>query len=63
MTHSVLCHMHRLVWIFRNGHQWEQVFPDSTTLLSYLNVNGMLSHPDITTVFSTHDNVRVYYKG
>lgn len=54
---------HRLVWIFRNGHQWEQLFPDVDTMMSYLNVNGMLSHPDITTVFSTCDNVRVFYKG
>ena len=55
--------MHRLVWIFRNGHQWEKVFPDPDAMMSYLNNNGMLSHPDITTVFSTCDNVRVFYKG
>ena len=55
--------MHRLVWIFRNGHRWEQMFSDPDAMMSYLNVNGMLSHPDIVSVFSTHDNVRVFYKG
>jgi hypothetical protein len=55
--------MHRLVWIFRNGHRWEQMFSDPDAMMSYLNVNGMLSRPDITTVFSTCDNVRVFYKG
>ena len=55
--------MHRLVWIFRNGHRWEQMFSDPDAMMSYLNVHGMLSHPDITTVFSTCDNVRVFYKG
>lgn len=55
--------MHCLVWIFNNGHRWEKVFSDPDAMMSYLNVNGMLSHPDITTVFSTCDNVRVFYKG
>ncbi len=55
--------MHRLVWIFRNGHRWEQMFSDPDAMMAYLNVNGMLSHPDIVSVFSTCDNVRVFYKG
>ena len=42
--------MYRLFWVFRNHHQWEQVFPDFESMTSYINQCGLISHPDIVTV-------------
>lgn len=42
--------MYRLFWVFRNHHQWEQVFPDYETMVGYINTCGLMSHPDIRTI-------------
>lgn len=42
--------VYRLFWVFRNHHQWEQVFPDYETMVSFINTCGLVSHPDICTI-------------
>lgn len=42
--------VYRLFWVFRNHHQWEQVFPDYETMVSFINTCGLVSHPDIVTI-------------
>lgn len=42
--------MYRCYWTFRNNHQWDKTFPDYETLVSFINVCGLMSHPDIVSV-------------
>lgn len=53
---------YKLTWVFFNEHQCSQEFNSVVGMLFYMNINGLLSHPDIVEVFSTQDNVKVFYK-
>lgn len=55
--------MHHLTIIYRNGRQWQQVFPDVESLVGYINTCSNIDDDNVASVFSTCDNVRVFYKG
>lgn len=54
--------MHTLTWTFSNGHSWSEEFGSVAGVMLYMNINGLLLHPDIVEVFSKQDNVKVFYK-
>ena len=45
--------VYKCYWTFRNHHQWEQMFPDYETMVSFINTCGLVSHPDIVSVVYT----------
>lgn len=55
--------MLKLFWVFKNGHEWNKTFHHHDEVNTYINTCGLISHPDIVSVYLWNDNVRITYKG
>ena len=40
----------RVIWVFRNDHQWDKDFDSVAERDHFINTVGLISHPDIVRV-------------
>lgn len=41
-------------WTFRNDHEWIKQFPDMDSVVIFVNMCGIVSHPDVVEVILTN---------
>ena len=42
--------MFRVIWVFRNDHEWSKDFDSVSERDHFINTVGLVSHPDIVRV-------------